>query len=46
MDAIGARHWKIVGYALRHPEKLYNIILESMTEETKTAGCPQKFYIK
>jgi len=45
MDAIRTRRWKMVGHALRHPEELYNIILEGMIEGKKTAGRPRNFYI-
>jgi len=28
IEAIRERHWKMVGHVMRHPEELYNIILE------------------
>jgi hypothetical protein len=34
----------MVGHALRHPEKLHNIILDGMIEGKKTAGRPRNSY--
>jgi hypothetical protein len=41
IDAIRRKRWKMVEHSLRHPEELHNIILESMIEGKKTAGCPR-----
>jgi len=45
IDAIRERRWKMIGYALRHPEEMHYIILEGMIKEKKTAGRPQNSYI-
>ena len=45
IDAIRGRRWKMVGYALIHPEKLHNIILVVMIEGKKTAVRSRNSYI-
>ncbi|XP_025413749.1 uncharacterized protein LOC112685915 [Sipha flava] len=45
IDAIRGRCWKMVGHALRHLEKLHNVILEGMIEGKKTAGRRRNSYI-
>lgn len=35
----------MVGHALRHLEKLHNIVVESMIEEKKFAGRPRNSYV-
>jgi len=37
-------HWKMIGHALRHPEEMHNIILESKIEGNKTTRHPQNSY--
>jgi len=45
VDAIRAMRWEMVGHALRHPEKLHNIIITGVMDGKKTAGHPRNSYI-
>lgn len=44
MDVIRTRRWKMIEHALRRPEELHNLIIESIIEGKRTTVCPQNSY--